>query len=95
MFLTVASPVAGGDDTAIREALEVPSRHAACGSGRAADSSLGMVAGLEGAYIVGSRYAAYIDGAASATGHAAPGIAGLEGACSVVVSHHTAGKIGV
>ena len=53
-----------------------------------------MVAGLEGAFFVGSRYAAYIDGAASATGHSAPSIAGNDSASVDVVSHHAAGIIG-
>ena len=87
----IASPVAGGDDRVIEKFI-VPSRYAACGSGRAADSPIGMIAGGQGTLIIGSRYAAYIDGAASATGHAAPGIAGFEGA-GCVTSHHAADKV--
>ena len=93
LCLAVVSPVAGGDDRVI-DSFIVPSRHAACGSVRAADSPIGMVAGSQGTIKVVSRYAAHIDGAASATAHAAPGIAGNESATVVVVSHHAAGIIG-
>ena len=51
--------------------------------------SIGMVAGGQGTGFVGSRHAAYIDGAASVTGHVARGVAGGQGT-GFVGSHHAA-----
>lgn len=75
-FLTVVFPVADIQYAAAKMAVQdILSQYAASGSVRAADLSLGMVAGIQGATKAGSQYAACIDGTASGTGHAARGIA--------------------
>src|SRR5699024_5256876 len=92
-FGLVVLPVAGGDDR-VTKCIIVSTRYAAGGSVRAADSSLGMVAGGQGARSIVSRYAAYIDraGSSACTGHVARGIAGGENAAGSVKSHHAASE---